>query len=333
MAKKIKQNDTGKKTAIVSSIMGLLVVLIICLICGIGMSISYEDSTKKIEATIEYGEKIDAKITIEDESGQGTHEEIVEDIPTVEEIDDPTPSVDINAGDGVSRVECPEDEECGLGAYIYAPVETATEFKDYTLGKCFNTDGAYGAQCWDLADVFWQNYAGMRAQTCGTGAAKGMINDGCWQKNAGDKFVMIWDATQIQAGDWVIFTNGQYGHVGMALGGYNNGYVTLLGQNQGGGWCEGGGSSTNIININLKSFGGAFRPKDYIVPEPAPEPEPEETAYIVKKGDTLGDISRNYCGYTGNHLFGDDGYAQALAELNGIKDRGLIFVGQEVRCK
>jgi hypothetical protein len=61
----------------------------------------------------------------------------------------------------------------------------------------------------------------------------------------------------------------------MALGSYNNGYVALLGQNQGGYACDGGGQATNIINISLKDFAGAFRPKTYEKPDPEPTPEPE----------------------------------------------------------
>ena len=82
-----------------------LATIIIAGIFGIGLSIDYKSDELKLEANIEYSDdKIDAKITVEDEGGQGSHEDVVEDIPTVEEIDDPTPSVDINAGEGISRV-------------------------------------------------------------------------------------------------------------------------------------------------------------------------------------------------------------------------------------
>lgn len=208
----------------------------------------------------------------------------VDDIVTVEEVD----------GNQLTS-ECPVDEpECGLGSYIYAPVESPTVFKNYVYGNCWNTDGAYGAQCWDLADMFWQNYAGRNFSTCGTGAAKGSWN--CKEYNAGDEFDLIYDARDLQAGDWVIFGYGQYGHVGMAMGSYNDGYVTLLGQNQGGTPCEGGGSSANIINISLSGFVGAFRPKSYEKTEPEPEPEPQPipisncVKWHVERGDTMSKI-------------------------------------------
>lgn len=223
----------------------------------------------KIELSIN---QVEAKLETED----GDIE--ILQVPTVESIDG-------------GNVNCEEGSECGKGSYIYAPTETYTQFKDYTLGKCWNTDGWYGAQCWDLGDLFWQNYAGRNLSTCGTGAASGAWN--CKEYNAGEEFELIYDSTQLQAGDWVIFHNGKYGHVGMALGSYNDGYVALLGQNQGGAYCEGGGSSTNIINISLKDFSGAFRPKTYIKPEPQPEPIIPISGcdiWSVEEGDTMSGI-------------------------------------------
>ena len=201
----------------------------------------------------------------------------VEQYPTVESIDG-------------GNVSCENQGECGLGSYVYAPTATYTEFKDYTLNKCWNLDSYAGAQCWDLGELYWLNYAGRDLSTCGTGGAKGAWL--CKEQNAGDEFDLIYDKTQLQAGDWVIFNNGQYGHVGMALGGYNNGYIALLGQNQGGSWCEGGGSATNIINISLKDFAGAFRPKIYEKPEPTPTPSPDIPVtgcdyWNVEEGDTM----------------------------------------------
>ena len=69
-------------------------------------------------------------------------------------------------------------------------------------------------------------------------------------------------------------------------------------------------------------------------PTPTPEPTPEPISYdsyTVRKGDTLGGIARKLGWYSGNKLYGDDGYAQSLAEYNGIKNRGLIYPGQVIR--
>ena len=150
----------------------------------------------------------------------------------------------------------------------------------------------------------------------------------------------------IQAGDWIITSNGTWGHVGMALGGYNNGYVALLGTNQGGVACAGGGSSANIINMGLGPFAGAFRPKKYATvatstPKTTNNSTPTQNAttaspaqsvntYTVRAGDTLGDIAIKNGWWSGGALFGDNGYTQSLATKNGILNRGVIYPGQVI---
>lgn len=240
---------------------------------GAGIGIFFKAETP--EATIE------TKIVVEPGSSIILSEE---QIPAVIETDEGeveinVPTVEaVDSGNITGLTDCAEgEEECGLGAYIYAPTETPEAFAEYTLGGCWDTDGSFNEQCWDYGDLFWQNYAGRRLSTCGTGAAKGTIQDGCWQINAGDDFEMEWNPENLQYGDFAVFDNGTWGHIGQVVGKYNNGYIALQGQNQGGGLCEGStmGGRVNVINISLKHFAGAFRPKAYIKPDPIPEPEPE----------------------------------------------------------
>ena len=222
-----------------------------------------EKTVIEIQASIELAEE-HVPATIETDEG-----EIEVDLPTV---------IAVDSANVTGLVECPEGEtECGLGAFIYAPTETPQAFAEYTLGGCYNTDGVYDEQCWDYGDLFWQNYAGRRLSTCGTGAAKGTIQDGCWQINAGDEFVMVWEPENLQYGDLAVFDNGTWGHIGFVVGSFNNGYIALQGQNQGGGLCPGStmGGRVNVINISLSHFAGAFRPKAYIKPEPTPEVLPD----------------------------------------------------------
>ena len=189
--------------------------------CGLGLNIQADFSEHTLTISTGFSMELSDEqlpALVEQENGE---EVLTENIVKVEEV----------VGNQLSQ-ECPEGEECGQGRYIYAPTDTPTIFKDYVYGGCWNTDGYYGAQCWDLADLFWQNYAGRNFSTCGTGAAKGSWN--CKEYNAGDEFELIYSPESLQAGDWIIFSSGQYGHVGMAMGSYNNGYVSLLGQNQGG---------------------------------------------------------------------------------------------------
>ena len=273
----------------IKKILGAVLILIIGAVAGIGVNMAVnptedggievkteiiDTNAEVVEAEEEVPAEVEESILETDEG-----ELKVEDIKTVETVD--------------SNMSCPEGEECGQGRYVYAPTESAAAFYDYVKGKCWDVDGYYGSQCWDLGALYWMNYTddGRTLSTCGTGAAKGAWN--CKEQNAGSEFELITDPKALQAGDWIIFGNGTYGHVGMALGGYNNGYVALLGTNQGGFACSGGGSAANVINISLKNFSGAFRPKTYIVPDPEPEPTPAADScdrIEVKKGDTMGAI-------------------------------------------
>lgn len=198
---------------------------------------------------------------------EGDQGEIIEEdfIPTFEEVDGGQ-FQDIDTG--LSMVD---GEYHDLGATIETfDTSTPEAFKEATLGKCIIANNYFGAQCVSLARSFWVSYADRDVSTCGTGMAKGMMN--CAEENAGDDFVVYWadSKSEIQSGDWLVFDGGQYGHIGMALGPVVNGYVALLGENQGGHSCgeNVGGSATNIININIKNLIGFYRPKAYIKPVP-----------------------------------------------------------------
>ena len=93
----------------------------------------------------------------------------------------------------------------------------------------------------------------------------------CKENNARDSFTLITNPSSIQPGDWIITDGGTWGHVAMAVGSNNNGYIAVYGENQGGVLCPQGGSQPNVINLSMKTFLGAFRPNAYIIPEPTPE--------------------------------------------------------------
>lgn len=209
------------------------------------------------------------------------------DAPTVEAIDD---------GEAAQEIM----KDAGRGWYV--DISTPETFKSAIYGQCVDYDGAYGSQCYDTAALFWENSAGRWLSTCNTGAAKGTWNGdngNCKYYNAGDDFALITDPTQLRPGDIVVFNTGTWGHIGMALGYYNNGYIALLGTNQGGTPCSGGGSTANIINISLKDFAGAFRwhGYDHLYEQPV-EPEPTIPItgcldWYVEKGDTMSKIMLN----------------------------------------
>lgn len=212
-----------------------------------------------------------------------------ENIVTVEEVD------------GGIITDCPEEsEECAKGTYL-PPIDISTPYTFYNsvYGQCIDFDGAYGSQCYDLMAYFHYVYTGRWLSTSGTGAAYGIwdardYNNPINPETDETYYELIYDATQLQPGDFAIFSGGIYGHVGDVTGTYNNGYITLLGTNQGGSPCPGGGSSANVININLSNFRGAFRPRIWIQPEPTPDPTPLPVSGCVKwhvlEGDTMGKI-------------------------------------------
>lgn len=287
----------------------------------LGGKITIDESTTQFidnahKAVITYAETAVPAIIV---NSKGEEETI--DVPTVESID----------GGAVSET-CPDGEECGLGAYIYAPTETFEAFKNYTLGKCWNVDGSWDEQCWDLAALHWMNYTKDNRvfSTCGTGAVKNSWN--CKEYNAGTEYELIYNASEIKTGDWIITGAGTYGHVCEAAGPYNNGYVACLGQNQNGTRCPGStyGSATNIINLSLSSFVGAFRPKTYIEPTP-PQPTPtSEITYSYVQGDYFSGVLVKL-GLSENNLWGENGaveyYTEQLIQQNMLDSRGNVYLG------
>lgn len=258
----------------IKKIIAGILVLAAGAILGTGITITIKPKQTKeettateivIEVPISTIELSTTQVPATIETSEGEIE--VVELPTVEAVD---------SGNASSLISCPEgEEECGQGKYVFAPTETPQVFAEYTIGGCYDLDSAWNEQCWDYGDLFFQNYAGRRLSTCGTDSAKGTWEGDCKFVNAGEEFELIYDANELQTGDWVVFNNGIYGHIGFAVGNPNNGYIALQGQNQGGSLCEGStmGGRVNVINISLKNFAGAFRPKAYIKAEPIPEPE------------------------------------------------------------
>lgn len=239
----------------------LLTPFIVAIAGGVGITIAVNTNQGKLEVTIDYAP---TQVITGDE---GAYEG--EEIPTVEEIDGGGMFKDNLNVDGAEKELYYE-----LGSMEQVDTSSALAFKNSTLGRCIVADNYFGAQCVSLARAFWWSYAGFDVSTCGTGLAKGMMN--CADDNARDRFEIIWETSQIQEGTWIVLDGSRTGHICMALGKVNNGYVSCLGENQGGIPCEYGvgGAGTNIINISVKNFIGGYTPVDYIIPEPEPEPVP-----------------------------------------------------------
>lgn len=152
--------------------------------------------------------------------------------------------------------------ETGQGSWYQVNISSYGTFRSTVLGKGYDIDNAYGYQCYDGAGLLWQQL-GRTLQT-GNGCAYG-----CWtlkrDANAGSQFELITNKADVKRGDVVVFSGGQYGHIGFADENYNgSGVIRLLGQNQGG-TPKGaaGGAGFNVINMSMAGFLGAFRFKNW----------------------------------------------------------------------
>lgn len=251
MKKKSKKKDNW--------LIKLIAPIIIAIAGGLGLTLAITTNQGKIELKIDYAPE---PVMTGDE---GSYEE---EIPTIDEIDGGGKFQDQLNVDGAEPALYYE-----LGSMEQVDTSSPEAFKNSTIGRCIVANNYYGAQCVSLARAFWWDYAGFDVSTCGTNLAKGMMD--CAEDNARDKFKIIWNVDDVQDGTWIVLDGKTTGHICMALGSVKNGYVSCLGENQGGRPCDYGigGAGTNIINISVKDFIGGYTPLTYI-PKPIPEPTP-----------------------------------------------------------
>lgn len=286
----------------------IIAVLAIGLLGGVGLDLAIRPGEDGTEIVVEAS----YSITLADEQ-----------VPTLLQTDDG--ELEVIAAPTVLEIDGAQlidEQELDFGRGEYHDISSPWAYKDAVLGKCIDLDGKWGAQCVDGFADYHYNYTGRWLSTCDTGAARGLWD--CAAYNAGDDYILITDPTQLQPGDWIVFDGGIYGHVGMALGTYNDNFIALLGENQGGPACEGGGAGFNIVNMSLASFRGAFRPIIYIQPEPEPEPLPETGCYLwrVARGDTMSKIMLE-CENTVVYGEAMDAYARTWYSLYAVPGQSV----------
>lgn len=129
------------------------------------------------------------------------------------------------------------------------------QFYDYTYNKAFNTDGAYGAQCWDLFDLFCQKQGVTCSRYCALTGYAGDLYKLRYQYGY-DKYFEFFYPKNARRGDWYFSDH----HVAMVWDVYSDGKVLLLGQNQS------GKKYTTLKTYNLSDALGMMRYKGWIEP-------------------------------------------------------------------
>lgn len=276
--------------------MGVAVLCAVFILCGTKAengSITLDGSDAKIE---EYTEKF-----IED-ANEAMLRLMEKDAPTDEE-----------------TIKANDSEEVGLGFYTTIDAVIGRRLPDG------DNDGGRGWQCSKYTAYLATGKREYSSAHPDYGPVNGKDVAAWLVKNYGFKYVDKPVKGAIGSGGF----NTQYGHTAMYL--YSTGSNTAMVND-----ANYTPLKVSTHNMNISGWvwvvPGSYNPQPAPTPTPTPAPVSYDT-YTVRKGDTLGGIARNMGWYTGGKLFGDDGYAQALADYNGIANRGLIYPGQVIKKK
>lgn len=129
---------------------------------------------------------------------------------------------------------------------------TPEKWRDMTIGKSYDIDGAYGAQCWDYFAYFVKYFNLPISTYC---SLTGYVCD-LWrlrnQYGYSTYFDYITDPAKLRPGDWVIWDKGSshpYSHIAMFI------HNMELGQNQGAAYVTEKATTWDML--------GAFRFKNW----------------------------------------------------------------------
>lgn len=140
-------------------------------------------------------------------------------------------------------------------------MKTYSQFKNSVLGKGFNVDGSFGAQCWDGYAQFCIENNVPYANCTATGYA----HDIWTQRKTNGTLKYFDEVTNMEPGDVAVFKvtpSTPYSHIAIFDSDAGNGYGNFLGQNQGGSPYPGGGGVFNITKLPYSAtFDTAFRLK------------------------------------------------------------------------
>ena len=161
------------------------------------------------------------------------------------------------------------------------------EFKNMVLGKAFDVDGWYSAQCWD-GYAYYMQYLGLKPAWC---TSTGYVQDIYTNMDTNGMKEQCDLVYNLQAGDIVVFpvcSTTPLSHVAIFDSDAGNGYGNFLGQNQRS--ANSSGSAFSIDNLPYSAtYHYAFRPKIFThqqtQPKPQPKPQDQQSQKPVKVKD------------------------------------------------
>lgn len=148
------------------------------------------------------------------------------------------------------------------------------EFKNMVLGKAFDVDGWYGAQCWD-GYAYYMQYLGLKPAWCTSSGYAQDIYTNMDSNGMKEQFDLVY---KMQPGDIVVFpvsSTTPLSHVAIFDSDAGNGYGNFLGQNQ-----RSSDSSGSAFSIDKMPYSAtyhyAFRPKIFAQQQQQAQPKPEQ---------------------------------------------------------
>ena len=161
------------------------------------------------------------------------------------------------------------------------------EFKNMVLGKAFDVDGWYGAQCWD-GYAYYMQYLALKPAWCTSTGYVQDIYTNMEHNGMKEQCDLVYN---LQAGDIVVFPRNSVtplSHVAIFDSDAGNGYGNFLGQNQTSPDASGSAFSIGRYPYSATYYWG-FRPKVFAQqqtqPKPAPKPQPKPTQKPEKVKD------------------------------------------------
>lgn len=160
---------------------------------------------------------------------------------------------------------------------VSVPISSYQVFRDAILGNGYDVDGLFGEACVDLPKLLAGN-AGRpspywKSQPDGY-AYEGWANLASREYNAGNLFDLVYNKGDVKRGDLVVLSNtssNPYGHIAFADSDWSasQSSAMLVGQNQVNPSAT-VGHQTTLNSVNVSTFLGAFRFKQWIQPSPTP---------------------------------------------------------------